>query len=365
MNKKSLNIIIISLLALMLTGFKSTSEKAFSLAVVYCATALIAVVVFLIYIGGIRNKRPGFILLFSSIFVVNMGYFALAISKSLEEALLANRISYLGSVFLPLSMLIIIMEAVKAPCKKWFTGALTALGIIVFLVAASPGYLDIYYKEVDFAIIDGVAVLQKVYGPLHIVYLFYLLGYFSSMIGIIFYAIRKKRVSSSAQSVMLLASVFINIMVWLFEQLVKINFEILAVSYVITEMFLVGMCFMLQDNEKVSSADSEIVDFPPRDIPAEASAEAVCIDAVEDKGETVVDFYESEEYKVFVYGLGQLTNTEQKIYRYYTQGKSTQDILALLDITENTLKYHNKNIYGKLGVTSRKQLKEIAARIEI
>ena len=31
------------------------------------------------------------------------------------------------------------------------------------------------------------------------------------------------------------------------------------------------------------------------------------------------------------------------------------------DITENTLKYHNRNIYSKLGVTSRKELLRYAA----
>ena len=31
-------------------------------------------------------------------------------------------------------------------------------------------------------------------------------------------------------------------------------------------------------------------------------------------------------------------------------------INGILDITENTLKYHNKNIYSKLGISSRKQL---------
>ena len=30
-------------------------------------------------------------------------------------------------------------------------------------------------------------------------------------------------------------------------------------------------------------------------------------------------------------------------------------------IKENTLKYHNRNIYSKLGVSSRKQLLQIAA----
>ena len=35
---------------------------------------------------------------------------------------------------------------------------------------------------------------------------------------------------------------------------------------------------------------------------------------------------------------------------------STKDIISQLGITENTLKYHNKNIYSKLGVKTRKEL---------
>ena len=37
-------------------------------------------------------------------------------------------------------------------------------------------------------------------------------------------------------------------------------------------------------------------------------------------------------------------------------GCGTKEILDRLNIKENTLKYHNKNIYAKLGITSRKQL---------
>ena len=34
--------------------------------------------------------------------------------------------------------------------------------------------------------------------------------------------------------------------------------------------------------------------------------------------------------------------------------------MKALDIKENTLKYHNKNMYGKLGVKSRKELMQFA-----
>ena len=38
-----------------------------------------------------------------------------------------------------------------------------------------------------------------------------------------------------------------------------------------------------------------------------------------------------------------------------------KEIMEIANINQNTLKYHNKNIYSKLGVTSRKQLLEFAA----
>ena len=58
--------------------------------------------------------------------------------------------------------------------------------------------------------------------------------------------------------------------------------------------------------------------------------------------------------------LPTLTATERIIYDLYLDGKGTKDVMKELNISENTLKYHNKNIYGKLGVSSRKQMLEYA-----
>lgn len=68
-----------------------------------------------------------------------------------------------------------------------------------------------------------------------------------------------------------------------------------------------------------------------------------------------------EEYDFFVENLGMLTPAEYRIYELYLSGKSAKEIVGILHITENTLKYHNKNIYSKLGISSRKQLLRFAA----
>ena len=62
------------------------------------------------------------------------------------------------------------------------------------------------------------------------------------------------------------------------------------------------------------------------------------------------------QQKYLLEQLPHLTYTERLIYDLYLQGLSTKEVLEEMNIKENTLKYHNKNIYGKLGVSSRKQL---------
>lgn len=68
-----------------------------------------------------------------------------------------------------------------------------------------------------------------------------------------------------------------------------------------------------------------------------------------------------EEYALFLENLKKLTATERKIFNLYLAGRTTEEILETQQIKDNTLKYHNRNIYSKLGVTSRKQLLTYAA----
>ena len=81
-------------------------------------------------------------------------------------------------------------------------------------------------------------------------------------------------------------------------------------------------------------------------------AQAALEKAIEKKLETV----DPDSYKMFVDNLATLTPKEEDIFNLYVQGCSTKAIISQLGITENTLKYHNKNIYSKLGVKTRKEL---------
>ncbi|MEE1057599.1 MAG: LuxR C-terminal-related transcriptional regulator [Acutalibacteraceae bacterium] len=67
-----------------------------------------------------------------------------------------------------------------------------------------------------------------------------------------------------------------------------------------------------------------------------------------------------EDFEFFLCNLKTLTPTEYRVYELYVDGKSSSEIATIMGFKENTLKYHNKNIYSKLGISSRKQLLRFA-----
>ena len=77
--------------------------------------------------------------------------------------------------------------------------------------------------------------------------------YFLIMIASIIHAIASKKIESVSHAVILIVAVFVNICVWMLEQLVEINFEFLSVSYIITELFLIGVYLMIQQHETILS----------------------------------------------------------------------------------------------------------------
>ncbi len=338
------------LVIMSLTGCQTAGDKSASLSMVYGATAILSFLLLIACCRLVKKKKAWFVLLFSSVLVVNVGYTFLSLSTGLAMALWANRVAYLGSVFLPLSMLMIILNVTNTKYKKWLPKLLFALATIVFLIAASPGVMPIYYKEVSFAIVDGTSTLMKVYGPLHPIYLCYLVGYFTSMVTVIIRARLKKTIDTTIHAVILALAVFVNIGVWLVEQLTSIDFEFLSISYIISELFLLGVHLVMNEYQRMSHLVKQVETV--KEYGAD-TAEVMLEKPMASEGIT------PEQMEVYMQGFKTLTPTEKTIYDAYVARVTTKEIMASMNIKESTLKYHSRNIYGKLNVSTRKELQEM------
>ena len=106
------------LLCAALSACASTNEKTASLTILYGLTFGLSLVLLSCYLIFVRPRQLWFGLLFGSVFVVNTGYLCLSVSTTLEAALWSNRLAYLGSVFLPMTMLLIILGETELRCPR-------------------------------------------------------------------------------------------------------------------------------------------------------------------------------------------------------------------------------------------------------
>ena len=157
----------------------------------------------------------------------------------------------------------------------------------------------------------------------------------------------KNETRSTGHVVILAIAVFVNLGVWFIEQLVKLDFEVLSVSYIISELFLLGLHLMVSEHQKLQG------------LVQEANLRAAELKATMEASNSGSAGRRTQPPS----NVKGLTPTEKAIFDAYLQHMTTKEIMALLNIKENTLKYHNKNLYQKLGVSSRKELLEIYKQI--
>ena len=213
----------------------------------YGITFAFSVALLILYRFLVKKREFWLSLLFVCITVVNVGYLMLSLAKSVEFAIFANDVAYLGSVFLSTCMFLTIVKLCGFTVKKRTLIILLSLGAVMFLIIATSGILPWYYKSVAIERINGATLLIKEYGVLHPVYATYLGTYFVAMICAIVHSLIKKKGKAQKIAGFLAFIVFINIAVWFTEKFSKWEFEFLAISYVVSEILFIFLYWTIQD----------------------------------------------------------------------------------------------------------------------
>ena len=307
----------------------------------YAIMAVIATILLIGYCALVRKKEPWLLLLYICVTVVNVGYFLLSVAKNVSFAIVANDIVYLGSVFLSVSMLLTIVKLCGFEAKKKLVITLIAIGTVMFTLVATSGILPWYYKEVSLVFVGGAAKLEKVYGVLHPTYLFYLLAYFSAMVVCIIQSVRQKKIASQKYASLLAAIVFGNIAVWLVEKFIPWDFEFLAVSYLFSEIILLGLYWMMQDYVR-----ADLVPSPTQGVPRITPIDIATM-PMEEKISKILSFLAPGET---------LGAREREILELVLQNKKRKEIAEELCLSENTIKTYIRTLYSKVGVGSREEL---------
>ncbi len=307
----------------------------------YSITLALAVGLLIAYLFMVKNKEFWLTTLYICIAIVNLGYLLMSVARTVEFAVLANDITYFGSVFLSICMLFTIVKLCGFHIKRWYLiGCVTSAIIMFFIVASSP-MLPLYYKSVAIEMIDGSTKLIKEYGPLHNLYLVYLLGYFGAMIATIIYSVKRKKPGATKFAGFIAGIVCSNILIWLFEKFIHWDFEFLSVSYIISELLLLLVYWMMQDYvhksdiSKFTGAERQRLGMEITTMPMEV------------KIGKILEFVDENDA---------LSIREREILEMILANKKRKEIADQMHLSENTIKTYTRTLYAKLGVSCREEL---------
>lgn len=174
-----------------------------------------------------------------AVIVGNAGYVALAYSKNLEEAILANKISYVIGIFVPMIIFFIVCNVCRVHIPAALRLVMYLIQIAIFLSMCTVGTSDVFYKTVEFHLNDGVGYLTKTYGPMHAAYLFtlYLYTFLGIVVGI--KALTKRTVVSHINVDMVLGADALVVGTYVVERLVHLNFDIVPVVYTLSAVIAI------------------------------------------------------------------------------------------------------------------------------
>lgn len=220
----------------------------------YLITAALALISLGILVIAYESKKTNYYFLIILLLLAfsNAGYLAIAISTDLKEAVLANKLCYLGGCFMPTVGFFLACELCKFELPHWVKGILYGYSALVYGMVLSIGYSKIYYSEIWIEKFRDVSVLGHDYGPGHMLFNLILYGYLLVQAILLVYSFIRKKSVSRKNLYALLAMSVVTIILFVGGRVMIPQLEIMPLVYVVDGwiflyMYRRGVMYSIED----------------------------------------------------------------------------------------------------------------------
>ena len=168
---------------------------------------------------------------------------------TLEMAIWANRLLYVGGVFAPLLTVLVLSKLCSIRLPRWTLWGLLSYSSVVLGLVFTTGKTGLYYTHMELGYGDGFRFLNRTYGPLHVLYPIMMMLYAIIMVVYLVLALRKRNQISLRLVATISVTSFAIFIMYLVERILKTDVNFLSVGY------LVGIIFMNKYFERVKMYD--------------------------------------------------------------------------------------------------------------
>ncbi len=226
---------------------------------IFLACFCILIIYLLIVIGNGKKVGINFFLLIAVIAIGNGGYYAVAVSQNLREAILANKLAYVIGTFAPMMVFFIVCNICRVRIPGIVSTLMYAAQMIVYFSVLTTGVYDVFYKSVEFHRGASFAYLTKTYGFMHTVYLVTMVGYTLAGIVVGLISLNRKNVVSRANVIIVLLANALSVGVYLVERVVRLDLELMPVVFVLA-LFIISIPLFRIYNYSVTTVRGDFDD---------------------------------------------------------------------------------------------------------
>lgn len=199
--------------------------------------SLLAIIIYFEINSGKINKN--YLMLFLTTLISNFGYAMSVYANSLEAAMSGNLISYIGSIFTIMFMLVIVIEL----CNKRFffplRFGLFIYALIISIFVATTRESNLFFANSRISTKNGLTIISSEAGPLMILYILYLaLVNISAMIAVIHSILRKKHVSKKNLKI-ILVMLIVGTLTYIIPLFLGIELNFMPYTYILMEAFFI------------------------------------------------------------------------------------------------------------------------------
>ena len=205
--------------------------------VVYLGLFVFVMILLVIYAG---RWQKGFSVYFTLIFtiipVAVLGTYYLSVSKTADEALNAQKIVYVGGVFLVYFFTLAILDLCNISVPKWIRVLVLLDSGLMFLIIQTTEYTGLFYTKYSLSIVNDGVYLERAYGPMHSVYVFTMGIYMVVVLISVLYSLCFKKNVPKKRAVLLLVVEGICFDAYVVEKTIDLNLSLSVLSYAIAEI---------------------------------------------------------------------------------------------------------------------------------
>ena len=246
---------------MILPSFFRTERKKKMITLFYDSMLALSLIMSIIYLFmWQRNFDVHITLVFVLVPITNLGFSLFSRAQNLEEALVAQKLSYIGGSFLLLFMMFMVFSLCHIKLGRFVRLLCMTVSSLCYCSVLTIGHSDLFYEgRTTFRIIDNTANLDKHYGIMHTVFLSVVIVYFSLTLLAIVYSYFKKNQVSRTMIYLLFMSVLVALVAYFAGKSFIDNIELLPAAYVFAQiMFLIIVYKLSLYNVSDNAIDSMI-----------------------------------------------------------------------------------------------------------